>query len=79
MQRPRKIKDGKKIIASAGEALQYGAGNSVWVHRSRRDVGGNRKKFIGGERRAKTGMRLLEADGLAKLRQVASGSAVQIL
>ena len=40
-------------------------------------VGGSRKKFIGGERRAEERVRLFWARGSAELKEVASGSATQ--
>ena len=54
----------KKIHARAREMLQNGKRDSVWAHDGGRgQVGGSRKKFTRGERRAKKEMRLLRAEG----------------
>ena len=42
-------------------------------------IGGSRKKFSGGERRAEGRMRLFRARGSAELREVASSSTTQSL
>ena len=59
MQRRGYIED-KKIHATTKEALQYGVGDSVWADGSRREVGGSRKKFNGGESSAEGETRPLE-------------------
>ena len=79
MQRPVEIEDAKKkILARARKVLYHGKGNFVWASGSGGGkVGGGRKKFSGGERRAEGRVRLLRARGLAELREVASESATQ--
>ena len=68
----------KAIPASILKMLKHGISNFVWASGSGGgEVGGSRKKFSGGERRAEGRMRLLRARGSAELREVASGSATQ--
>ena len=79
MQSPGEIEDvKKKIHAKARKMLWYRIVNFVWASGSGRgEVGGNRKKFSGRERRAEGRVRLHKARGLAELKVVASGSAGQ--
>ena len=50
----------------------------MWANgNGRGKVGGSRKNFSGGERRAEERVRLLKARGSAELRKVASGSVTQ--
>ena len=81
MRRPVEIKDvKKKIHARARKMLLHRIDNFVWASGSGEGkVGGSRKKFSGGERRAKERVRLHRARGSAELREVASGSATQSL
>ena len=69
MQSPGAIKSvKKKIHARARKVLWHGIGNFVWASGSGRgEVGGSRKKFSGGEGRAKGRVRLLKARGSAEL------------
>ena len=79
MRSPRKIEDvKKKINARARKMLYHGIDNFVWASGSGRgEVMNSRKKFSGGERKAKGRVRFLRARGSAELGRVASGSAVQ--
>ena len=79
MQSPGKIENvKKKIHARARKVLQHGIGNFVWASGSGRGkVGGSRKKFSGGEKRAEGRVRLLRARDSAELGKVAFGSATQ--
>ena len=79
MGRPGTIEDvKKKIHARARKMLLHGIGNFVWASGSGGGkVGGSRKKFSGGERRAEGRVRLFRARGTAELKEVASGSATQ--
>ena len=81
MRRPGEIKDvKKKIHARARNMLEHGIGNFVWASGSgggRGEVGGSRKKFSGGERRAEGRVRLLRERGSVELIEVVSGSATQ--
>ena len=81
MRSPGKIEDmKKKIHASGRKMLWHGIDNFVWASGSGQGkVGGSCKKFSESERKAKGRMRLLRACGSAKLREVASGSAMQSL
>ena len=81
MRRPGKIEDVKKEIhARARKVFLQGISNFVWTSGGRRgEVGGSRKKFRGGERRAKGRVRFLRARGSVELREVASGFATQSL
>ena len=81
MRSPREIEDvKKKINARARKMLWHGIGNFVWASGSGGGkVGGSRKKFSGGEKRAEGRMRLLRARGSGELRNVASGSATRRL
>ena len=69
MQSPGAIKSvKKKINARARKVLWHGIGNFVWASGSGRgEVGGSRKKFSGGEGRAKGRVRLLKASDSAEL------------
>ena len=52
-QKTRKNKNVKKIQAEAWEVFQHWSEDSVWAGGSgRREVGGSREKFTGGERKA---------------------------
>ena len=79
MRSPGEIEDEKKKIhARARMMLENGIGNFVWASGSGGGkVGGSRKKFSGGERRAEGRVRLLRARGSAELRKVTSDSATQ--
>ena len=81
MLRPGNVEDvKKKIHARARKMLQHRIGNFVGASGSGwGEVGGSCKKLSGGERRAEKCVRLLRANGLAELREVASGSATQSL
>ena len=57
MQRPRKIEDAKKILARASEVLRRLCGSG------KREVGGIRKKFTGGEIRTSRRVRLFSVGG----------------
>ena len=60
--------------------LKTGIGNYVWAGESSKvEVASNRKRFARDERRDERVMKLFRSEGPAKLRKVASGSALQNL
>ena len=62
------------------KVIQRGIGKSVGVSGNEKvKIGSSNKKFIVDERTAERGMRFFEAEGQKELRQMASGSAKQLL
>ena len=79
MRSPGEIEDvKKKIHARTRKMLWHGMGNFVWASGGGRGkVGGSRKKFSEGEKRAERRVRLFRSRGSAELSEVASCSATQ--